>query len=329
MAGCWALVLVTLGGCSDESGGTRIVVTVDTDIAEDAKPGLTEVVISVTGGPKEAKATADVEAGETLPRQLILTHEGGALGPFVVTATGTLSNDGILTQTAREVFFVKGEAVTLELSLDADCIDVCEGESCTEGECMDVVQMDGGMADSGPSDSGNDDAGDGGANPADSGADAMEGGGPDAGDAAECQGDEDCDALDMGCTVGVCGADGYCVAEPLVDGTSCGSSDYCIDGSCIGARDCRNGTCALDCRGNAICTFDCTDASVCGVSCAGSACVVDCTAALLDCDQIDCTKGSCLLECAEATSCAFASCYGAQEACGDGSIVVCGRTCPE
>ena len=150
-------------------------------------------------------------------------------------------------------------------------------------------------------------------------------------------------------------------ADPDSANDTCGASTSCTGGSSLATESSNSGTRAiLSCRDSVDCAAKCEDDDVCtldgadstgtftatvdpgaiakvdaynahdaDVTCTGSGteCEIDCKTA--DSCDATCTSGaSCLLECADATSCGFASCHaGSATSCGNG-VWVCGRSCP-
>ena len=304
------LVCVATLGCGDPV--TEIVLVIDTDIP--SVDGF-EVVADFEDGPQ--RSTADL-GQQAAPRQLVLIHEGGALGPIDLRIEAT-GGGATLASVERRVSFERGESLTLRVFLSQACSpgDCGAGSTCgNDGRCRpgEVLpcEYEGRECDM--------DAG------------GMDAGGPDAGapDAGVDSGPGDAGTPmcpDGPCTSTLlCPSDCRCESRCLVrcaPGTDC-------------SPECENGgRCAIDVRGarsaNVLCDqascevwamgarsvtvtvtdsssaeIDCTGASSCTVDCVDDACLVDCT---------DVPAGDCSLNGCTPSSCA-------------GDVLVCRRMCP-
>jgi len=170
------LLLAWLAACSSEAGSaTQIVLTVESDLMVPSE--LDRVTIGVLGKASAPPSSADLTT-QGLPRTLGLVHDGGALGPFVVKATGYLGTM-VVVEKAVSTSFVKGKTVALTLRLESACRGVLceeEGFTCVAGECM-------GIPTEGPdADAGSSTGGDGGTSAGDGGTSAGDGGSGSAGD---------------------------------------------------------------------------------------------------------------------------------------------------
>ncbi|MCB9594078.1 MAG: hypothetical protein H6719_15195 [Sandaracinaceae bacterium] len=129
-----ALVAALALGCS--ASRTEVIVVADSDLAV---PGeLDEVrieAVSPEGVMQSATATLG-GANPDLPRTLGLVHEGGALGPFLVTATGRRGGATVLVRYA-EFTFQPGRTLTLRIDLLRECMGVSctASETCAAGGC--------------------------------------------------------------------------------------------------------------------------------------------------------------------------------------------------
>lgn len=137
------VVLVAFVTCKSDPI-TEIIVVVDTDldIGVAIESVHFDVDDSAIGGDGE---TADVQFTSDGPATLGIVHQGGALGPIVVTATGMLGTTSVLSRTAS-VHFSEGRVMMLRLDLLSTCVGVpCSAdESCMDdGICrsMDQVEM--------------------------------------------------------------------------------------------------------------------------------------------------------------------------------------------
>jgi hypothetical protein len=186
-------------GCSDGSKAlTQIELTVDSDLK--VPDEIDHVSIAVSGMVTDSPAVADL-LDEELPRHLTLLHEGGPLGPVVVTATA-LHGKTTVVERVVQLKFAAGETKHVAIDLQRACVDVScpSGSSCEDGECRDIAKgepttpaddggadasADGGESDAGPTDAGESDASvDSGTTDAsqDAGSDAAQDAGQDAGD---------------------------------------------------------------------------------------------------------------------------------------------------
>ncbi len=211
---------------------------------------------------------------------------------------------------------------------DVDCADgdVCTDDVCSAGICSNPFNT-------APCDDGD----------ICTGSDVCNGGGACLGTAPDCSG------LDDACNVGVCdGGTGGCVAQPEIDGTSCGDAAFCN-----GAEICTSGACTAGsdpCAGqlcdesgdvcvDCLADNDCDDATFCN---GGETCVAGSCAAGADpcegqfCDESGGVCADCLIDtdCDDSDVCTTDTCAtGAcsnvfnTDPCDDGDLCTATDTC--
>lgn len=122
----------------------------------------------------------------------------------------------------------------------------------------------------------------------------------------------DCSSLSDICNQGVCSElDGACIAEPVMDDTTCGSGLSCQRGRCEATATCAAGAaCTNLVCATPPCHFECVDADDCRATCSiGMECGVDCTQAN-GCNTT-CNGTSCAIDCTDSDTCAAVCANGA------------------
>ena len=122
-----ALAVLTVLGC--KSAATSIVVSVDTNF--DIPAELDEIQIEVIGpaGVPNRVSVAMADGDSVLPATLTLVQHGTEVGPVLVSATGLLEGDSVVSRAARTEF-LPGKSLLLRLFL----LRQCEGVECGSGE---------------------------------------------------------------------------------------------------------------------------------------------------------------------------------------------------
>jgi alpha-tubulin suppressor-like RCC1 family protein len=132
-----AAAMCLLASCAADR--TEILVVVDSDLEV---PAVIDGVRIDVEPPEGEPVFATADLGEQpLPRVLGLVHDGGSLGPLLVTATGQKGVGDVVARTAS-VSFVEGRTLVLRMWLLADCVGTVCGEGLTcgdDGMCRDVL----------------------------------------------------------------------------------------------------------------------------------------------------------------------------------------------
>jgi hypothetical protein len=132
------VLLALLLSCSENAAPlTELVVVVDSDLTVPAQ--LDEIRV-VAAGPDGDMQTASARLGQDqppLPRNVVLRHQGGPLGPFDVRVEGRRGGGNVLTREA-EVSFERDRSLVLPMHLVSVCRNTScpDDESCTEHGCQ-------------------------------------------------------------------------------------------------------------------------------------------------------------------------------------------------
>ncbi len=131
-------VLATLSLAACTSDLTEIVIVVDTDYAIDAQ--LDHVTLTVDG-LGEPRVVAVALKDHPMPITLGVVHDGGALGPLTIAATGRLGDDVRVSAKRTEIYFKRGRTMMLRLDLVRACDRQCltGTQTCRFGECGSSV----------------------------------------------------------------------------------------------------------------------------------------------------------------------------------------------
>ena len=92
----------------------------------------------MTALEKTQRANADLSTEQGLPQSLTLVHNGGPLGPILVTATGLLDTDKIVERKVQISFPERG-SIEYEIRLERVCkledVECDDDETCKAGKC--------------------------------------------------------------------------------------------------------------------------------------------------------------------------------------------------
>ena len=135
LAAVLTLAALSLFGCELEPR-TEVIVEVDTDL--DVPDEINALTIQVMDPDFNVdEVTDDIPSDAHLPATLGLVHNGGDLGPFVVTAIGR--HEAMARVESSATFsFVPEQTLVLSLRLLHDCLyqSCYQGETCTEDGCV-------------------------------------------------------------------------------------------------------------------------------------------------------------------------------------------------
>jgi len=141
----FSLLLLAVAPACNNQDNTKIVVVVWSDLP--VPSALDGVHIEIAGptstAAKDFALTAGSESGKTqLPVQLQVVPAGAKDESVMVEVTGKVGASPVVTRTAS-VRFVSGEALRLDISLDAACRDVvCPGGfTCSGGICNQPIPI--------------------------------------------------------------------------------------------------------------------------------------------------------------------------------------------
>ncbi len=134
-----AALIALLSACDGElEPRTQLMLVADTDVPA---PGKIDFEIVGPDGRTEPKDSPFASAAD-LPRTLALVHTEGPLGPFKVSASIELRENGT-TRTitrAHTVSFARGKTLLVPLHLARACLDECGDRACSEhAECIDTA----------------------------------------------------------------------------------------------------------------------------------------------------------------------------------------------
>jgi hypothetical protein len=137
-------LMLGVAACAEDRPLTQIEITVGSDISETELDRITLEVRTRSGELLGSGEADPVQLVPLRPRKLTLVHEGGPLGPFMVTAAGWLAEHEVV-RAKREVYFERKRTWHLQIDLEAACIprwEHCrEDETCTENACQPIKPL--------------------------------------------------------------------------------------------------------------------------------------------------------------------------------------------
>lgn len=134
----WGLVAAALGLLSCESATpTQLLVVVDSDFGSE----LDEIELRAELAGQAPGRLSARPRDVPLPLSFSLLHDGGMLGPLLVTVQGRRGSEVLVSRSALTVFEA-GQVRVLRMDLFAQCAAVvcAEGATCTEAGCVPLAQ---------------------------------------------------------------------------------------------------------------------------------------------------------------------------------------------